>query len=134
MEITFKLVDITDNEYVNINFMTDKALIMKNVKENINKYFEEVKNNEDSLMSFQCKDNGCDIESNNGLIIHLYIEDNKFIFKKENSIIYSKELSSGLSNISLSGNIVGNYVYFQIKGDNIFSNEIYDINIVVYNG
>lgn len=134
MEITFKLVDITDNEYVNINFMTDKALIMKNVKENINKYFEEVKNNEDSLMSFQCKDNGCDIESNDGLMIHLYIEDNKFIFKKEDSIIYSKELSSGLSNISLSGNIVGNYVYFQIKGDNIFSNEIYDINIVVYNG
>lgn len=134
MEITIKLVDISDNEYVNTNFMTDKALIMKNVKENINKYFEEVKNNEDSLMSFQCKDNRCDIESNDGLMIHLYIEDNKFIFKKEDSIIYSKELSSGLSNISLRGNIVGNYVYFQIKGDNIFSNEIYDINIVVYNG
>lgn len=134
MEITIKLVDISDNEYVNTNFMTDKALIMKNIKENINKYFEEVKNNEDSLMSFQCKDNRCDIESNDGLMIHLYIEDNKFIFKKEDSIIYSKELSSGLSNISLSGNIVGNYVYFQIKGDNIFSNEIYDINIVVYNG
>lgn len=134
MEITIKLVDISDNEYVNTNFMTDKALIMKNVKENISKYFEEVKNNEDSLMSFQCKDNGCDIESNDGLMVHLYIEDNKFIFKKEDSIIYSKELSDGLSNVSLNGVIEGNYVYFQIKGDNIFSNEIYDINIVVYNG
>ncbi|MGM9875943.1 MAG: hypothetical protein ACI310_01800 [Bacilli bacterium] len=134
MEITIKLVDISDNEYVNTNFMTDKALIMKNVKKNISKYFEEVKNNEDSLMSFQCKDNGCDIESNDGLMVHLYIEDNKFIFKKEDSIIYSKELSDGLSNVSLNGVIEGNYVYFQIKGDNIFSNEIYDINIVVYNG
>ena len=63
---------------------------------------------------------------------------NSEISNTENSdngkLLYLKELSSGLSNISLSGNIVGNYVYFQIKGDNIFSNEIYDINIVVYNG
>ena len=38
-------------------------------------------------------------------------------------------------NLELAGwDIYDNYIYFRIKGDNIFNNEIYDINIVVYNG
>lgn len=141
MEITIKLVDITDNEYVNTNFMTDKALIMKNIKENIQNDIDEY----EKVYKIECNNNICSIffERSGGstearrLIVNI---QNDMIMVKytENSddgeVLYSKELSSGLSNISLSGGKYNNYVYFQIKGDNIFSNEIYDINIVVYNG
>ena len=69
------------------------------------------------------------IDNQNDTIMIKYTENSD-----NGKVLYLKELSSGLSNISLSGNIVGNYVYFQIKGDNIFDNNNYDINIVVYNG
>ena len=141
MEITIKLVDISDNEYVNTNFMTDKALIMKNVKKNIQDDIKEY----EKVYEIECNNNICSIifdRSGGPTEARRLIIDNQndtiMIKYTENSdngkVLYLKELSSGLSNISLSGNIVGNYVYFQIKGDNIFSNEIYDINIVVYNG
>ena len=141
MEITFKLVDITDNEYVNTNFMTDKALIMKNIKENIQNDIDEY----GKVEMINCNNNICSIffeRSGGSTEARRLIIDNQndtiMIKYTENSdngkVLYLKELSSGLSNISLSGNIVGNYVYFQIKGDNIFDNNNYDINIVVYNG
>lgn len=141
MEITIKLVDINDNEYISTNFMTDKALIMKNIKENIQNDIDEY----EKVYKIECNNNICSIifeRSGGPTEARRLIIDNQndtiMIKYTENSdngkLLYLKELSSGLSNISLSGNIVGNYVYFQIKGDNIFSNEIYDINIVVYNG
>lgn len=141
MEITFKLVDINDNEYISTNFMTDKALIMKNIKENIQNDIDEY----EKVYKIECNNNICSIifdRSGGPTEARRLIIDNQndtiMIKYTENSdngkLLYLKKLSSGLSNISLSGNIVGNYVYFQIKGDNIFSNEIYDINIVVYNG
>lgn len=141
MEITIKLVDINDNEYISTNFMTDKALIMKNIKENIQNDIDEY----EKVYKIECNNNICSIifdRSGGPTEARRLIIDNQndtiMVKYTENSdngkVLYLKELSSGLSNISLSGNIVGNYVYFQIKGDNIFSNEIYDINIVVYNG
>ena len=140
MEITIKLVDISDNEYVNTNFMTDKALIMKNVKKNIQDDIKEY----EKVYEIECNNNICSIifdlsggptearrliiDNQNDTIMIKYTENSD-----NGKVLYLKELSSGLSNISLSGNIVGNYVYFQIKGNNIFSNETYDINIVIYN-
>lgn len=143
MEITFKLVDITDNEYVSTNFMTDKALIMKNIRENIQNDIDEY----EKVYKIECNNNICSIifdrsggpTESRRLIIDNQ-DDTIMIKYTENSdngkVLYSKELSSGLSNVSLSGNMTDNhvYVYFQIKGDNIFSNETYDINIIVYNG
>ena len=41
MEITMKLVDVTDNEYVSTNFMTDKALVMNNIRKNLKKDITE---------------------------------------------------------------------------------------------
>lgn len=135
MEITMKLVDVTDNEYADTNFMTDKALIMTNVKKYVKEYLDELKSNDDQIMSFTCQQNECKFESNDGSKIHLYIEkDNTLIFKKEEDILYSKTLDNGIKINSLTGGNKGNYIYFQIKCTNIFSDEDYNINIVVYNG
>lgn len=135
MEITIKLVDISDNEYVNTNFMTDKALIMKNIKENIRNDIGDY----GKVKTISCNNNNniCSIKFSDDVTRELIVDNANFEVKyKENSgsVLYSKKISDGLSNVSLSGGKEGNYVYFQIKGDNIFSNEIYDINIVVYNG
>lgn len=137
MEITMKLVDVTDNEYVSTNFMTDKALIMTNVKKYVKEYLDELKSNKDSIMSFKCQENECYFESNGGSMIHLGIDndnDNTLIFKKEKAILYSKTLDNGIKVNSLTGGNKGNYIYFQIKCTNIFSDEDYNINIVIYNG
>lgn len=139
MEITIKLVDINDNEYVNTNFMTDKALIMKNIKKNM---LDDIKEN-GNVIDINCFTNYCSIifenswDSSSGRRIVFEDEDNIIKYTEDDNngnVIYSKELDSSLSNISLNGSISGDYVYFQIKGDNIFSDEDYDINIVVYNG
>lgn len=137
MEITMKLVDVTDNEYASTNFMTDKALIMTNVKKYVKEYLDELKSNNDQIMSFTCQQNNCDFESNEGSVIHLGKDidnDNTLIFKKEKDILYSKTLDNGIKVNSLTGGNKGNYIYFQIKCTNIFSDEDYNINIVVYNG
>ena len=135
MEITMKLVDVTDNEYADTNFMTDKALIMTNVKKYVKEYLDELKSNDDQIMHFECQQNNCDFESNEGSEIHLGIDkNNTLIFKKEKANLYSKTLDNGIKVNSLTGGNKGNYIYFQIKCTNIFSNEDYNINIVIYNG
>ena len=138
MEITMKLVDVTDNEYADTNFMTDKALIMTNVKKYVKEYLDELKSNNDQIMSFTCQQNNCDFESSeNSSMISLGIDidnDNTLIFKKEKTILYSKTLDNGIKVNSLTGGNKGNYIYFQIKCTNIFSDEDYNINIVIYNG
>lgn len=138
MEITMKLVDVTDNEYASTNFMTDKALIMTNVKKYVKEYLDELKSNNDQIMSFTCQQNNCDFESSeNSSMISLGIDidnDNTLIFKKEKTILYSKTLDNGIKINSLTGGNKGNYIYFQIKCTNIFGDEDYNINIVIYNG
>lgn len=137
MEITMKLVDVTDNEYADTNFMTDKALIMTNVKKYVKEYLDELKSNDDQIMSFTCQQNECKFESNEGSVIHLGKDidnDNTLIFKKEKDILYSKTLDNGIKINSLTGGNKGNYIYFQIKCTNIFGDEDYNINIVIYNG
>lgn len=139
MEITMKLVDVTDNEYADTNFMTDKALIMTNVKKYVKEYLDELKSNNDSIMHFECQQKDqqkeCDFESNGGSVIHLGIDNNNtLILTKEKANLYSKTLDNGIKINSLTGGNKGNYIYFQIKCTNIFSDEDYNINIVIYNG
>lgn len=139
MEITMKLVDVTDNEYVSTNFMTDKALVMTNVKKYVKEYLDELKSNNDSIMHFECQQKDqqkeCDFESNDGSVLHLGIDNNNtLILTKEKANLYSKTLDNGIKINSLTGGNKGNYIYFQIKCTNIFSDEDYNINIVVYNG
>lgn len=140
MEITINLVDITDNEYVDTNFMTDKALIMKNIKKNLQEDILEY----EKVESITCTDNVmCKIyfiRSGGPTEARRIVIDNqeKKVIYMENddngNIIYEKELDSNYGDMTITGDIEGNYVYFQIKGNNIFSDEEYNINIIVYNG
>ena len=139
MEITMKLVDVTDNEYANTNFMTDKALIMNNIRKNLKKDIAKY----EKIDSIKCSGNYCEIyfDRSGGPT-----EARRIVIDNENSIIkytdnmvngtviYSKTLDSGIKVNSLTGGNKGNYIYFQIKCTNIFSDEDYNINIVVYNG
>lgn len=135
MEITMKLVDITDNEYVNTNFMTDKALVMNNIRRDLESDIKKY----GQIDSINCNDNYCNISfensSNDSETRNIVIDnDNSTIEYTDNeNIIYSKILDSGMNNMSLNGDLSDEYVYFQIKCDNIFDNNSYDINIVVYN-
>lgn len=131
MEITMKLVDITDNEYINTNFMTDKALVMKNVKKNIEKDISE----NGKVSTLDCNGtNYCMLIFNNGNRF-LAVENEEIMYlDNDGSKLYSKKLDKNYGDISLTGGNDDNYIYFQIKGNNIFDDENYDINIVVYNG
>lgn len=138
MEITMKLVDVTDNEYVDTNFMTDKALIMNNIRKNLKKDIVEY----EKIDSINCNNNYCEIyfESSGGPT-----EARRIVIDKENNtikytdnldngtVIYSNKLDSGVKINSLTGGISGSYAYFQIGCQNIFSDEDYDISIVIFN-
>ena len=63
MEITMKLVDVTDNEYADTNFMTDKALIITNVKKYVKEYLDDVKRDGDPRVNFTCSRNKCTAQS-----------------------------------------------------------------------
>ncbi len=145
MEITMKLVDVTDNEYVDTNFMTDKALIMTNVKKYVKDYLKGFEVN-DSIKEFYCKynkdeeANECVLHSVENSAFRLQIKGNTVIVKDNSGTLYSKEVDSNVKVNSLTSGNSGNngnkgdYIYFQIKCTNIFSDEDYNINIVIYNG
>ena len=139
MEITMKLVDVTDNEYVSTNFMTDKALVMNNIRKNLKKDIAEY----EKIDSIKCKGNYCEIyfDRSGGptearrIVIDTKDSIIKYTDNLDNgTVIYSKTLDNGIKINSLTGGVSGSYIYFQIKCTNIFSDEDYNINIVIYNG
>ncbi|HAX63222.1 MAG TPA: hypothetical protein DCX74_03895 [Firmicutes bacterium] len=134
MEITMKLVDVTDNEYADTNFMTDKALIITNVKKYVEDYLDDVKSDGDPRVNFTCSGNKCTAQSESNAYLGLYIQNNSIIVENNDGTLYSKEVDSRVKVNSLTGSNNGDYIYFQIKCNNIFSDEDYNINIVIYNG
>lgn len=128
MEITIKLVNITNDEYVSTDLMTDKALIIKNIKSLIE---DDIKNN--SIKSVTCDDNSCTIHYLNYDKI-LKIDNNK-VYYSDNyySDNYSKELDSSLTNILLNYYTENDYYDFYITADNKFSKESYRIDVIVKN-
>lgn len=134
MEITMKLVDVTDNEYADTNFMTDKALVMTNVKKYVKEYLDDVKRDGDPRVNFTCSRNKCTAQSESNAYLGLYIQNNIIIVENNDGNLYSKEIDSRVKINSLTGGSKGNYIYFKIKSENIFSDDDYNINIVIYNG
>lgn len=131
IDLTMKFADTTDNSYVDIVLVTDRALIMKNIKENI----ESDMNSNGKIKSVSCTSNICTITMYNNVVRKLSVSGNIVKYTdSSNSVIYSKEIDSSLSNISLTGKISYDYVFFKIDGENIFVDQDYGMNIFVNNG
>ena len=124
MEITIKLVNITNDEYVSTDLMTDKALIIKNIKSLIE---DDIKNN--SIESVTCDGNSCTIHYHLNYDKILKIDNNKVYYSNN----YSKELDSSLTNLVLNYYTKNDYYDFYITADNKFSKESYRIDVIVKN-
>ena len=128
IDLTMKLVDTTDNAYVDTVLVTDKALITKNVKENL----ENAICSSGVITSVSCINNVCNITMNDDSVITLSVNDN--IVEYTGSESYTKKIDDSLSNIKLTSSNSNNYYNFKISGENIFIDDNYDMNIFVYNG
>lgn len=130
-DITMMLVNKTNDAYVDTLMSTDKALITRNIKEELYKYMCEsgpVK----TINSFSpCSGTSCTIRFSNSTTRVLSINSSS---KNLSFIGYTKKLNDNFNNISISGGIIGSYANIKISSKNIFSDEDYEINIIVYNG
>lgn len=127
IDITMKLSGTTDDAYSDTVLLTDKTLILKNIKQNLENDICE----HNGISNVNCINNTCDITMNDTNIVNLKIDDNKVIYTSTNS--YSKKIDKSLSNIKLTSSTSNGYYYFKISGTNIFIDENYDMNIFVYN-
>ena len=128
IDITMKLSSNTDDAYADTVLITDKTLITKNIKENLENDICTYGN----ISNVSCTNNICNITMNDNTIINLSVIGNKIEYTGSES--YSKEIDKSLSDIILtSGNSNGYYI-FKISGTNIFVDDNYDMNIFVYKG
>lgn len=133
IDITMKLVDKTDNYYVDTVFMTDKALITKNIKELI----ENDINDLGIIKDVYCKSDNkyCNITFEDGTINTLDID------KDKKQIIYggyTKKFDTKLSgnvgiSVSTSNDTDKKYIVFYMTFTNIFEENDYDIIIPILN-
>lgn len=136
IELTVKLVSKTDDAYVDTLLTTDKALIIKNIKENI----ETDINTYGIIQSITCSTNDCinciiSFE-NNSKTISISDEEINYCLSA-NNCTYEKKLNNALSNIKISSKNQkidkGEYAFIQIKAENIFAENNYIINIPILN-
>lgn len=136
IDITVKLVNKTDDAYLDTVLMTDKALIIKNIKECIE---NDIKEN-GSIEDFYLYEKELEIFFNDGGSSKLKIEvnDNKtnIIYESRDNPLnkYEKELNSNLKDLSIIYGKEDYYAYITIKAINIFSDKNNNINIPIYNG
>lgn len=128
IDLTMKLVDVTDNAYADTVLVTDKALIMKNIKEKL----ENDICSSGGITNVSCTNNVCNITMNDSKVITLSVNGNLVEYIGSES--YSKKIDDSLSSIMLNNSNSNNYYNFKISGENIFIDENYDMNIFVYNG
>lgn len=134
LDITMKLSSNTDDAYSDTILVTDKAIITKNVKENLE---NDICVN-DGIKSVSCSSDACDITMNSSNVYRLSVSGNRIVYRFSNSYSrqiennYFKEIDSSLSNIKITSSSSNGYYFFKISGTNIFMDENYDINIFVY--
>lgn len=129
IEITVKLVNKTDDYHVDTVFVNDKALIIKNIK-------EEMQNDINSngiITDVVCSDNKCTITYTNGVSRDLSInqETSEIVYNS-----YTKKIDSRLSGeVSISSNMSSNnsYIVINIGFSNIFNDKDYDMIIPISN-
>lgn len=149
MEITIKLVNVTDDAYVDTELLTDKALITKNIKENLEsdiKKFGGIReiesytlNEEKGYVIYFCNSGSQDDDRN------IYISNNVIEYTtniyhgaQDETKFYSKVINKNLNiesaKIESIGNLSGSgYILFKITADSKFSKENFEANIIVYN-
>lgn len=140
MEITIKLVNTTDDAYVDTEVLTDKALIIKNIKEKI----ENDINSEEcgGIYSVTALNNNtrCIIEFC-GCKKSIIIDNNTIKYETYNNNIiqnpdYSKTIDNSVDSLHIyySSELMPiGYKLFKITGNNKFSNNNFEANIIVYN-
>ena len=142
MELTMKLVNTVDDTYVDTQLITDKALIMKNIKENIENDIatngkivsvDEVEKIEDDRgnsveweIYFKNNENGC-------VVLNIGVDTIQYK-NVDNEVVFTKNINSNLTNINPNIELIGDYLFIKIEQENIFSDKDYDINIMIYNG
>ncbi len=137
IDLTMDLSSTTDDAYSDTVLVTDKALIIKNIKENI--MFDI--SNSCGISDVTCDKNECKIDVERGYLIrYLSVVDNVVKYSKEDGeVIYLKKIDNSLSNITLTSYKEINdrtwkgYYLFKISGTNIFTDNNYDMNIVIRN-
>ena len=152
MEITIKLVNLTDDAFVDTELLTDKALIMENIKAQLEKDIEQYGgissislygDNPDNVvyeiifcfLFNQDDDRNIRIDKNSG---KLEYTGNIVAGGNDDVVLYSKVLNKNLSNINIISSQTGNisssgYISFIINADNKFSKDKFEANIIVYN-
>ena len=140
MEITVKLVGITDDTYVETELLTDKALIVKNINELIDKDINFDGNR--GIDEIRCSNNRCNL-TYCGTNRRRYIEinDGKLIYGDSvlNKVLYSKNLSDKIDNIMLTSSVEGyvleddGYLLFRITADNKYLKDDFDVKIMIHN-
>ena len=146
MEITIKLVNITDDTYVDTDLLTDKALIIENIKENLEKDTKDASGG--GIDSMSCTRSKCNINFCYGLKRYIEVKDNQIIYGdgENNEALYNKKINDKIlsGNASIQTNAIKNqigevtvddnaYFYFKITADNKFSNNNFEANIVFFN-
>ena len=132
IDITMKLVDKTDNYYVDTVFMTDKALITKNIKELI----ENDINDLGIIKEVDCNNDNnnnkhCNITFEDETINTLAIDKDK---KQMTYVDYTKKIDTKLSgNVGIKANVSDEYIVFYMTFTNIFEENDYDIIIPILN-
>ena len=140
IDLTVKLVNKTDDAYVDITLTTDKALIIDNIKSNIS--YDMNVNKYENMDYISCSTSNCIIDFLNSYDRSeerkIIIENNILKYCDGKNCFYTKKLDSSLSDIGIKSNINGKvennaYVFFTITGKNIFSDEDYSITVPILN-
>lgn len=128
ISITVKLVSKTDDYYTDTIFVTDKALLTKNIKEKIE---ADISNN-GTITNINCQTKtNCTITYTNNTKKELSIDDNNIKYDD-----YIKEVDSRLTgNIEITPVTSENktYILITITFTNIFENNNYNVTIPITN-
>lgn len=123
IEITMKLVSRTDDAYVDVNLITDKALIT-------NKVLDDISNKGLKDISLMQEASGIFFEFTDGDTKELYIENNKFMYGN-NSDSYEKKLKITFKDVNYSVKKGSNgYVNIKLTLKSLYSDYDYGFNIV----
>ena len=127
IDITIRLVNRTDNNYIDTIFVSDKALLTKNIKEEI----ENDISNKGVIDSIICSNSNCNIIFNDRSSKELSIEGNKVTYGS-----YTKEVDKrlgGVVKVNSSISYDKKYIIINITFTNIFDDSDYSVIVPISN-